>query len=272
MKKRIWILTLFPEFFEPLLKCGIAGQALRGERSEGNFSFEVQCVNIRDYSNTKYRSVDDTPYGGGPGMVIKADILKNALLEGVVKAGGYNELSELHVVFPSPRGSVWNNKLAREFATTTLSSPDKDVVFICGRYEGIDERFLEKYVQEYISMGDFVLTGGELAVMTILDSAVRFVPGILGNKLSSEADSFEDGLIEFPQYTKPREFEGISVPDILLEGHHKKIGEWQLEEKIRMTEKYRPDLIEKYLKKKSTILQAKKSHSCSQSSSSKNSR
>jgi len=250
VKKHIWILTLFPEFFEPLLKCGIAGQALRGERTDGNFSFEVHLINIRDYSKTKYKSVDDTPYGGGPGMVMKADVLKDTLLEGVMKAGNYTELSQLHVIFPSPRGAVLTNELARKLATTTLSSPDKDIVFICGRYEGVDERFLEKYVQEYISLGDFVLTGGELAVMTILDASVRFVPGILGNKLSSEADSFEDGLIEFPQYTKPREFEGLNVPDVLLEGHHKKIVEWQLEEKIRMTKKYRPDLHEKYQKKK----------------------
>ncbi len=248
MKKRIWILTLFPEFFEPLLKCGIAGQALRGERSDENFVFSVTCVNIRDYSKTKYKSVDDTPYGGGPGMVIRADILKDALLEGVMNAGGYKDLSELHVIFPSPRGKVLTNKVARELATGPMSAADKDVVFICGRYEGVDERFLEKYVQEYISLGDFVLTGGELAVMSILDATVRFVPGILGNKLSSEADSFEDGLIEFPQYTKPREFDGMNVPDILLEGHHKKIGEWQLSEKIRMTQKYRPDLMDKYKK------------------------
>ena len=249
MKKRIWILTLFPEFFEPLLKCGIAGQALRGERSDENFSFEVHFINIRDYSKTKYKSVDDTPYGGGPGMVLRADILRDALVEGVMKQGGYTDLSQLHVIFPSPRGRVLTNKVARELAVGPLSDPTKDVVFICGRYEGVDERFLEKYVQEYISLGDFVLTGGEIAVMSILDASVRFVPGILGNKLSSEADSFEDGLIEFPQYTKPREFEEMSVPDILLEGHHKKIGEWQLEEKIRMTKKYRPDLHEKYLKK-----------------------
>jgi tRNA (guanine37-N1)-methyltransferase len=249
VKKHIWILTLFPEFFEPLLKCGIAGQAFRGERSDENFSFEVHFINIRDYSKTKYKSVDDTPYGGGPGMVLRADILRDALVEGVMKQGGYTDLNQLHVIFPSPRGRVLTNKVARELAVGPLSDPAKDVVFICGRYEGVDERFLEKYVQEYISLGDFVLTGGEIAVMSILDASVRFVPGILGNKLSSEADSFEDGLIEFPQYTKPREFEEMNVPDILLEGHHKKIGEWQLEEKIRMTKKYRPDLHEKYLKK-----------------------
>lgn len=243
MIRKIWILTLFPEFFEPFLKCGIAGQAFRGERSDGDFKFEVHCINIRDYSQTKYRSVDDSPFGGGPGMVMRADILREALMEGVVKNGGYEGKENLHVVYTSPRGKVWDNKTAREFGVNVLSHPNKDLVFICGRYEGIDERFLEKYVDDYYSIGDFVLTGGELAVMAMLDSAVRFVPGILGNKLSSEADSFEDGLIEYPQYTKPREFEGMDVPAILLEGHHKKIGEWQLEQKKIMTRKWRPDLL-----------------------------
>lgn len=240
--KRIWILTLFPEMFKPFLDCGIAGSALKGER---DFKFEINFVNIRDYSQTKYKSVDDSPYGGGPGMVMRADILKDALVKGVQEAGGYESLEKLHVIYTSPRGKVWNNKVAREFGINLLGGPEKDLVFICGRYEGIDERFLEKYVQDFYSVGDFVLTGGELAVMLMLDSAVRFVPGVLGNKLSSEADSFEDGLIEYPQYTKPREFDGVDVPPILLEGHHKKIGEWQQAEKVAMTKKWRPDLLKK---------------------------
>lgn len=245
MIRKIWILTLFPEYFKPLLECGISGQALRGERGDENFKFEVKFVNIRDYSTTKYKSVDDSPFGGGPGMVMRADILRDALVKGVQEAGGYSSLEDLHVIYTSPRGNVWDNKVAREFGTEVLAHPSKDVVFICGRYEGVDERFLEKYVNDYYSLGDFVLTGGELAVMTMLDSAVRFVPGILGNKLSSEYDSFEDGLIEYPQYTKPREFEGMEVPQILLDGHHKKIGEWQLEQKKAMTQKWRPDLLKK---------------------------
>jgi tRNA (guanine37-N1)-methyltransferase len=174
-------------------------------------------------------------------MVMRADILKDALMKGVVEAGGYTGKEDLHVIYTSPRGKVWNNKLAREFGTGTLAT--KDVVFICGRYEGIDERFLENYVDEFFSVGDYVLTGGEIPVMAILDSSVRFVPGILGNKLSAGDDSFEDGLIEFPQYTKPREFEGKDVPEVLLEGHHKKIGEWQKEQKVQMTKKWRPDLL-----------------------------
>lgn len=242
MIKRIWVLTLFPEMFKPFLECGIAGSAFRGERSEG-FQFELHFVNIRDYSTTKYRSVDDSPYGGGPGMVMRADILRDALVKGVQEAGEYNSLEELEIIYTSPRGTVWNNKVARDFGTHVLGGTDKDVVFIAGRYEGIDERFLSRYVNRFYSIGDYVLTGGELAIMTMLDSSVRFVPGILGNKLSSEYDSFEDGLIEFPQYTKPREFEGMDVPSILLEGHHKKIEEWQHQEKIEMTKKWRPDLL-----------------------------
>jgi tRNA (guanine37-N1)-methyltransferase len=135
--------------------------------------------------------------------------------------------------------------VAREFGTDVLSHPTKDVVFICGRYEGVDERFLQKYVNDYYSLGDFVLTGGELAVMTMLDSAVRFVPGILGNKLSSEYDSFEDGLIEYPQYTRPQVFEDLDIPEVLMNGHHKKIEEWQKEQKVHMTKKFRPDLLSK---------------------------
>ncbi len=240
ISRRIWILTLFPEYFRPLLDCGIAGQALRGERSE-SIQMETHLVNIRDYSNTKYKSVDDSPFGGGPGMVMRADILRDALMKGVVEAGGYSSLEELTVIYTSPRGRVWNNQVAREFGTKMI--PDKDLVFICGRYEGVDERFLEKYVNQFYSLGDFVLTGGEVAVMAILDSSVRFVPGILGNKLSSEHDSFEDGYIEFPQYTKPQEFEGMLVPEVLLSGHHKNIENWQIAEKKRMTKKWRPDLI-----------------------------
>lgn len=243
MIKHIWVLTLFPEYFAPFMECGISGSAFSGERSDGDFKFEMHFVNIRDFSSTKYKSVDDSPYGGGPGMVMRADILRDALMKGVVETGGYESTDELHVIYTSPRGTVWNNKVAREFGVAILSNPVKDLVFICGRYEGVDERFLQKYVNEYYSVGDFVLTGGEIAVMLMLDSSVRFVPGILGNKLSSEHDSFEDGLIEFPQYTKPREFEGLEVPSVLLEGHHKKIEEWQLEEKIRMTRAYRPDLL-----------------------------
>jgi tRNA (guanine37-N1)-methyltransferase len=233
--KKIWVLTLFPEFFKPLMECGITGQALRGDRSEA-IKFELECINVRDFSTTKYKSVDDTPYGGGPGMVMKAEILRDALLS-------VGDLDRLHVVYTSPRGKVWDNRHARNFGVETMMNSEKDIVFVCGRYEGIDERFLENYVHEYISLGDYVLTGGELAVMTIIDSAIRFVPGILGNKFSANEDSFEDGLLEHPQYTKPAEFDGLKVPDVLMNGNHKLILEWQKAERIKMTKKHRPDLL-----------------------------
>lgn len=243
MKKRIWILTLFPEFFKPLLECGISGQAFRGERSSDEIQFEINFVNIRDYSTNNYKSVDDSPYGGGAGMVMRADILRDAFIKGVVEKGQYQSVDELTVIYTSPRGRVWNNKVAREFATSKFSKESKDIVFVAGRYEGVDERFLDKYVDEFYSIGDVVLTGGEIAIMLMLDSAVRFAPGILGNKLSSETDSFEDGFIEYPLYTRPREFEGMSVPEVLVEGNHKKIEEWQTEKKRELTSIHRPDLI-----------------------------
>lgn len=244
MIKRIFILTVFPEYFRPLIDCGITGSALRGDRSHADFKFEVVLINIRDFSKTNYKSVDDSPYGGGPGMVMRADILRDALVEGVMTP--YQIAKEnLHVIYTSPRGVVWNNDVARDFAKNCLTQMNKDIVFIAGRYEGVDERFLENYVDDYFSIGDFVLTGGELAISVMLDSSLRFVPGILGNKLSSQMDSFEDGMIEHPQYTRPAEFEGSIVPEVLMNGNHKKIEAWQKSEKLRLTQKHRPDLLKK---------------------------
>ena len=237
--RRIWVMTLFPEFFQPLLACGVAGQALRGERAQ-EIKFDLRLVNIRDWGVGNYHAVDDTPYGGGPGMIMRADVLAKAFHEGVMTPGGYTDKSELTVVYTSPRGLPWDNVHARDFGMKTLT--DKDVVFICGRYEGIDERFIDRYVNLTYSLGDYVLTGGELAVMTMLDSSVRFVPGILGNKSSANDDSFEDGLLECPQYTKPREFEGVEVPEILSGGHHANILKWQQQQKEKMTQTLRPDL------------------------------
>ncbi|MCO4752955.1 MAG: hypothetical protein KC478_00665, partial [Bacteriovoracaceae bacterium] len=166
--KRIWILTLFPDYFAPLREYGVLGSALRNERAASNGKFELNTVQIADFSPKGYKGVDDSPFGGGQGMIMRADVLQKALLEGVVEKGGYGSAEDLHVVFPAPRGKTLNNDLAIDFASRVLDfSAPKDVVFICGRYEGIDERFLEKYVDEYISLGDFILTGGELAVMCV---------------------------------------------------------------------------------------------------------
>lgn len=245
MCKKIWIITLFPEYFFPLKDSGVVGSALRGERGK---KFELNLVQIRDYCNSNYKSVDDSPYGGGAGMVMRADVLKNALVEGVQKKGNYKNIKEeLHCIYTSPRGKLWNNEEAKNLAHNYFSdSSKKDIVFICGRYEGIDERFLEKYVNEWISVGDYILSGGELAVATIIDSSFRFIPGVLGNKTSSQVESFQNFLLEEPVYTKPSVFEDLKVPDVLLSGHHKNIEKFRKEEKIKITQKRRPDLYEKY--------------------------
>lgn len=248
-KKRIWIITLFPEYFVPLMECGVAAAAIRGER--GSLGFEVKVIQLRNYSPKDFKGVDDAPYGGGAGMVMRADVLKNALIEGVVKPGNYGEnfRDKLHIIFPSPRGRTWDNLETKAFASTHWSEDAKDLVFFCGRYEGVDERFIEKYIDEEISVGDFVLTGGELAVLTILDSSLRFVPGVLGNESSAYQDSFEDLLLEHPQYTRPREFEGAGIPDILLSGHHANILKWQHAKKVEITKQRRPDLYKKFKEK-----------------------
>ena len=242
--KKIWILSLFPEYFAPLKEHGVLGSALRNERANGSGVFELHTVQIADFSPKGYKGVDDSPFGGGQGMIMRPDVLQEALLKGVVEAGGYASVSDLHVVCPAPRGKTLNNDLAKDFAKRVLDfNVSKDVVFVCGRYEGIDERFLDVYVNEFISLGDFILTGGELAVMCVLDSSMRFVEGVVGNKLSVVDESFADGMLEHALYTRPREFEGLSVPEAFISGDHKRIDEFKRESKTQMTKKYRPDLL-----------------------------
>ncbi len=243
--RRIWVLTMFENYFDMFLEYGILGSAFRNERGDG-VAFEFNPVSIPKFCKKGFKGVDDSPFGGGVGMIMRPDVLKNALIEGVVKVGGYDQnnlKNELHVVCPAPRGGAWNHDQAVAFAKKHLSVESaKDLVFICGRYEGIDERFLESYVDEYISMGDFILTGGELAVMTILDSAMRFSPGVLGNKLSAVEESFANNSLEHALYTRPQEFEGTLVPDELLSGDPKKINAFKEKSSKGMTQKYRPDL------------------------------
>ena len=235
--KKIWIVTLFPDYFNPLIQLGIVGAALRGERGEGP---SIELVQLRDYSGREYKGVDDSPFGGGPGMVIRADVLKKALYEGVIQKGNYGDdfKNKITVIFPGPRGHKWNNVEAKK-----ISQSEKDLVFICGRYEGIDERFIERYIDVEYSLGDFVLSGGEIPTMAFIDSLLRFKKGVLGNESGSGEESFEHGLLEHPQYTRPADFEGLLVPEILTSGHHKKIEEYRKAESIRITKKYRPDLI-----------------------------
>lgn len=243
--KKIWILTLFPEYFAPLKKYGVLGSALRNERAADGGSFELNPVQIADYSPKGYKGVDDAPFGGGQGMIMRPDVMRDALIKGVVEKGGYKSSKDLHVVCPAPRGKTLNHQLAKDFANRALDfSAPKDVVFVCGRYEGIDERFLELYVDEFISMGDYILTGGELAVMCLLDASMRFVQGVVGNKLSVVEESFADGKLEHALYTRPRHFDGLDVPQAVISGDPKQIEAYKKESQVKMTSKHRPDLVD----------------------------
>ena len=191
-----------------------------------------------NFNEKGFKGVDSAPYGGGAGQVLRADVLEKTLLEGIIKE---EKLDGFHIVYLGPRGNRFNQEKAHEFKS--LCSIEKDLVFICGRYEGVDERFLSKYVNEHLSIGDFVLSGGELALLPILDSIFRLMPGVLGNDDSPVEESFDGKGLEFPQYTKPREVCGETVPEVLMSGHHKKISLWREEQRREMTKKYRPDLL-----------------------------
>tara|TARA_Y100000768_G_scaffold388994_1_gene389854 strand:- start:11798 stop:12520 length:723 start_codon:yes stop_codon:yes gene_type:complete len=236
---------MFEDYFKSFVEFGVIGSAMRGERSQ-DILFELIPVSIPKFCDKGFKGVDDSPFGGGTGMVMRPDVLKNALVEGVVKAGGYHQenfMDELHIIAPGPRGKTWDQPQAKEFAKTYLScNSTKDLVFICGRYEGIDERFLQRYVHQHISIGNFILTGGELAVMTILDSSLRFAPEVLGNKQSALNESFFNNSLEHALYTRPRVFEGLEVPDALKSGHHKKIADFQKQSAKELTESFRKDL------------------------------
>lgn len=236
---KIWVMTLFPDYFNEFKSSGVIGRLFESDK------IDFETIYLGDYSPKNFKGVDDSPYGGGPGMVMRADVLKEALNDIILK-GGYRDIKdELHIIYTAPRGEVFNNEKAKALNVTF---EDKDLVFICGRYEGIDERFIEKYVNQIYSIGDYVLSGGELAVMCLLDATLRFYPESLGNSDSALEDSFEDGLIEGPIYTKPREFDGLNVPSELLSGNHKLIKDYNRKKKIEYTKKYRPDLYEEFIK------------------------
>ncbi len=218
------ILTIFPEIFPGFLGTSLTGKALK----EGLWSYNA--VNIRDYAFDKHGSVDDTPCGGGAGMIMRPDVLGEAIEHN--HSGG-------KIIYMSPKGKPLTQAKVRE-----LSMLD-EVTVICGRFEGIDERVIEEYGIEEISIGDYVLTGGEQAAMIMLDAVIRLLPGVLGNAASTENESFEDGLLEYPQYTRPIEWKGRKVPEILLSGHHENIAKWQRQQALQITEKRRPDLLEK---------------------------
>ena len=222
------VFTLYPEYFPGYLNKGLFGKAM----SEKIWNLET--VNIRDYSFDKHKTVDDTPYGGGNGMLIKADVLAKSLDEKIKE--------KEKIIYLSPKGKLFNHKYAKEF------SSEKSLNLICGHFEGIDERIIQSRNIEEISIGDFVLSGGEAAAFIILDAVLRFLPGVLGNENSTEEESFENGLLEYPQYTKPQIWEDKSVPDVLLSGDHAKIKDWRLSQSEAITRDRRPDLWQKYKK------------------------
>lgn len=224
MALNVKILTIFPEIFPGFLGYSLTGRALE----KGIWT--IDAVNIRDYAFDKHASVDDTPCGGGAGMIMRPDVLGNAI-EHNYKGG--------KIIYMSPKGSPLTQAKAHEL------SQCENLTVICGRFEGIDERVIEEYGIEEISIGDYILTGGEQAAMIMIDSVVRLLPGVLGNSLSTENESFEKGLLEYPQYTRPIEWKGRKVPEILLSGHHEKIAAWQKEQSLKITKKKRPDLLEK---------------------------
>ena len=258
------ILTLFPEMVENGLKTSIIGRAVAG----GLLS--IEAVNIRDFAFNKHQSVDDYPYGGGAGMLMQAepvylaykDIeeriqkrIQNAKMQnaeteeqdaevkvqnaGIQDAETVSPDKKLRVVYLSPQGKTFDQKMAEELAE------EEDLVLLCGHYEGIDERVLEEIVTDYVSIGDYVLTGGELPAMVMVDTISRLVPGVLHNDVSAEFESFQDNLLKYPQYSRPEEWHGKKVPPVLLSGHHANIEKWRREQSILRTYERRPDLLEK---------------------------
>ena len=222
------IFTLYPEYFPGYLNKGLFGKAMNEK------IWNLETVNIRDYSLDKHKTVDDTPYGGGNGMLIKADVLAKSLDDNIKK--------KEKIIYLSPKGKLFDHQYAKEL------SKEKTINFICGHFEGIDERIIQSRDIEEVSIGDFILSGGEVATFVVLDAILRFLPGVLGNENSSEEESFENGLLEYPQYTKPQIWEDKGVPDVLLSGDHAKIKDWRLSQSEAITRDRRPDLWKKYKK------------------------
>ncbi|MBO5460965.1 MAG: tRNA (guanosine(37)-N1)-methyltransferase TrmD [Ruminococcus sp.] len=231
------ILTLFPEMVMNGLNTSIIGRAT----AKGLLS--IEAVNIRDYAFNKHHSVDDYPYGGGAGMLMQAEpvyLAYESVAEKIrQRKEAQTEEKKLRVVYLSPQGDVFNQKMAEEMAQ------EEDLVLLCGHYEGIDERVLEEIVTDYVSIGDYVLTGGELPAMVMVDTISRLVPGVLHNDVSAEFESFQDNLLEYPQYSRPEEWHGKKVPAVLLSGHHANIEKWRREQSLIRTRERRPDLFEK---------------------------
>lgn len=225
---KFYILTLFPEMIEAGMNYSIIKRAI----DEG--IIEIETINIRDFSKDKHKRVDDYPYGGGAGMVMQPQPIYDAYMSIRDKLS-----ADCPIIYMSPQGKTFTQRKAEELSHIT------DMVLLCGHYEGVDERIIEEIVTEEISIGDFVLTGGELAAMTIVDAVSRLVPGVLNKEESHMDESFSDGLLEYPQYTRPPEFMGRKVPEVLLSGHHGNVEKWRMEQSIERTRRKRPELLNK---------------------------
>lgn len=230
------ILTLFENMFTEFKKSKAISRAIEEKK------IDIDIVNIRDFSNDKHKRVDFPPYGGGSGMIISCEPLSGAIEYSIKKINSVSD-NEIKIIYMSPRGEKLNYNLAFDIASSNVN-----YIIICGHYEGIDERIIEEYNVKEMSIGDYVLTGGELASQVLLDSVIRLIPGVISEG-SLDDESHTNGLLEYPQYTKPYEFHGRKVPDVLISGHHKKISEYRLKEKLRITGKYRPELLKNYNKK-----------------------
>ncbi|MEG0856081.1 MAG: tRNA (guanosine(37)-N1)-methyltransferase TrmD [Terrisporobacter sp.] len=230
---RFHIMTLFPEIFNSYMSESIMKRAMEKE------IIEVHVYNIRDYSTNKHKKVDDYPFGGGAGMLMTPQPIYDT----------YKHIVDTHniksprVVYLTPKGQVYKQEIASDLSSS------EDIILLCGHYEGIDQRIIDLIVTDEVSIGDYVLTGGELPALIMIDSIARLIPGVLSQNESFEEESFKDDLLEYPHYTRPREFMGISVPDVLLSGNHQRIEKWRLKESIKITKLRRPDLYKKSCKK-----------------------
>ena len=232
---RIDILTLFPEMFSSPFNESIIGRARQ------NDLLQINTVNIRDFALDKHQQVDDYPYGGGAGMLMQAEPVYGAyeaVMDRIRTNGSdHAEANKVRVIYLTPQGPTFTQRMAEKYAK------EEDLVLLCGHYEGIDERVLEEIVTDYVSIGDYVLTGGELPAMVMVDAISRLVPGVLSNEVSAEFESFQDDLLEYPQYSRPEEWHGKKVPEVLLSGHHANIEKWRKEQSILRTQERRPDML-----------------------------
>ena len=238
---KINILTVFPEMFESIVGTSILKRAI------DSGLVEINLINIRDFTLDKHKKTDDTTFGGGCGMVMTCQPIFDALRSlpsfKVAKENCHPENEGRRILYMSPRGKIMDQSMIENL------SKEGEITILCGHYEGVDQRVLDYWNMEEVSIGDYVLTGGELAAMVLVDSVIRFIPGVLGNEESATEESIYSGLLEYDQYTKPREYEGLEVPEILLSGNHQEIDKWRLNQAIEKTKTLRPDLYEKYIKK-----------------------